>query len=72
MPASFGGRDSYPAWYRTVEANPKVHIHIRGEHLDLVARDASERYWAELIRIYPPYRGYREAADRVIPMVLCE
>ncbi|WP_264001558.1 hypothetical protein [Mycolicibacterium gadium] len=22
--------------------------------------------------MYPPYRGYREAADRVIPMVVCE
>src|SRR5215471_9470488 len=76
LPASFGGRDNNPAWYRNIEVNPKVHIQIRGEHFDLVARDARreerERYWAELIRIYPPYRGYREATDRVIPLVVCE
>ena len=76
LPASFGGRDADPGWYRNLKDDPKVHIQIRGEHLDLVARDAShdERkcYWPKLIRMYPPYRGYREAADRVIPLVVCE
>lgn len=76
LPASFGGRDASPGWYRNLKADPKVHIQIRGEHLDLIARDAdvAERnlYWRKLIRIYPPYRGYRQAADRVIPLVVCE
>jgi deazaflavin-dependent oxidoreductase (nitroreductase family) len=76
LPASFGGRADHPGWYRNLEANPKMHIQIRGEHLDLIARDAGEdernRYWPKLIRIYPPYRGYRRAADRVIPLVVCE
>jgi hypothetical protein len=22
--------------------------------------------------MYPPYKGYRDAADRVIPLVVCE
>jgi len=76
LPASFGGRDADPGWYRNLKANPKVHIQIRGDHLDLIARDATDgerkRYWPNLIRIYPPYRGYRQAADRVIPLVVCE
>ena len=76
LPASFGGRDANPAWYRNLKSNPKVHVQIRGDHLDLIARDATEderkRYWPKLIRMYPPYRGYREAADRVIPLVVCE
>jgi F420H(2)-dependent quinone reductase len=76
LPASFGGRDSHPGWYRNLKAHPRVHVQIRGEHLDLVARDANEEernlYWPRLIRIYPPYRGYREATDRVIPLVVCE
>jgi deazaflavin-dependent oxidoreductase (nitroreductase family) len=76
LPASFGGRDSNPGWYRNLSANPKVHIQIRGDHLELVARDATDeerkRYWPRLIRMYPPYRGYRQAADRVIPLVVCE
>ena len=76
LPASFGGRDSNPGWYRNLKANPEVHVQIRGEHFDLVARDATDEernlYWSKLIRIYPPYRGYREATDRVIPLVVCE
>ena len=76
LPASFGGRDSNPGWYRNLKANPEVHVQIRGEHFDLVARDATDAernlYWSRLIRIYPPYRGYREATDRVIPLVVCE
>jgi deazaflavin-dependent oxidoreductase (nitroreductase family) len=76
LPASFGGRDRHPAWYRNLRENPQVHIQIRGELFDLVARDATDeernRYWPRLIRIYPPYRSYREATDRVIPLVVCE
>jgi deazaflavin-dependent oxidoreductase (nitroreductase family) len=76
VPASFGGRDSNPAWYHNLRENPDVHIQIRGEHLDLFARDATDderrRYWPRLIEMYPPYRNYREATDRVIPLVICE
>src|SRR6201991_2180606 len=67
LPASFGGRDNNPS---------QVHIQIRDQRFDLVARVASDeerkRYWPKLIRMYPPYRGYREATDRVIPLMVCE
>ncbi|MFG1931609.1 nitroreductase family deazaflavin-dependent oxidoreductase [Mycobacterium sp. NPDC048908] len=76
LPASFFGRGENPMWYRNLKNNPKVHVQIRGEHLDLVARDATDeerdRYWPKLMRIYPPYRNYRQATDRVIPLVVCE
>jgi deazaflavin-dependent oxidoreductase (nitroreductase family) len=76
LPASFGGRNSDPMWYRNLKENPKVRVQIRDQHLELVARDASDeerdRYWPPLIRIYPPYKGYRAATDRVIPLVVCE
>ena len=65
LPASFGGRDANPGWYHNLQANPKVHVQIRGEHLDLIARDATDeerkRYWPNLIRMYPPYRNYRRS-----------
>ena len=35
-------------------------------------RRRAKGYWPMLIRMYPPYRGYRDAADRVIPLVVCE
>jgi deazaflavin-dependent oxidoreductase (nitroreductase family) len=76
LPASFGGRDEDPLWYRNLKENPDVQVQIRAQHLDMVARDATEaeceRYWPPLMRMYPPYRKYREAADRVIPLVVCE
>src|SRR6476661_862084 len=57
LPASFGGRDSNPAWYHNLQANPKVQMQIRGDHLDLIARDATDeerkRLWPNLIRMYP-------------------
>jgi deazaflavin-dependent oxidoreductase (nitroreductase family) len=76
LPASFGGRARDPLWYLNLKANPAVRVQIRAEHLDLLARDATDeerdRYWPALINMYPPYRGYRAATDRVIPLVVCE
>jgi F420H(2)-dependent quinone reductase len=76
LPASFGGRAEHPAWYLNLKANPEVEVQIGGQHLHLVARDATDdertRYWPRLIKMYPPYRGYREVTDRVIPLVVCE
>ena len=76
LPASFGGRDHDPTWYLNLKANPEVRVQVRGELMDLIARDATvaerEKYWPPLMKMYPPYRNYREATDRVIPLVVCE
>jgi deazaflavin-dependent oxidoreductase (nitroreductase family) len=76
VPATFGGRAQNPGWYLNLKSNPKVDVQIRDEQLKLVARDATDeerdRYWPPLMRMYPPYKGYREAPDRVIPLVVCE
>jgi F420H(2)-dependent quinone reductase len=76
LPASFGGRAENPTWYLNLKENPTVEVRIRAERLRLSARDATDeeraRYWPPLIRMYPPYRGYRDATDRVIPLVVCE
>lgn len=76
LPATFGGRAEHPTWYRNLKANPNVEVQIRGDLFQLVARDATDaerdRYWPPLIKLYPPYRGYRQATDRVIPLVVCE
>ncbi|MGU3499831.1 nitroreductase family deazaflavin-dependent oxidoreductase [Mycobacterium sp. C31M] len=76
LPASFGGRDHDPAWYLNVQADPRVHVQYGSDRRAMSARDATpeerNRYWPRLTRMYPPYRGYRDAADRVIPLVVCE
>lgn len=42
----------------------------------MTARDATDdgrrRYWPVLIRMYLPYRAYRDATDRVMPLVVRE
>jgi len=76
LPASFAGRAENPTWYLNLKENPAVQVQIRAERLALSARDATDeeraRYWPRLMRMYPPYRGYREATDRIIPLVVCE
>jgi deazaflavin-dependent oxidoreductase (nitroreductase family) len=76
VPASFGGREGNPLWYLNLKTNPVVQVQVRDEHLTMAARDATDeerrRYWPVLIKMYPPYKGYRDAADRVIPLVVCE
>jgi len=76
LPASFGGRDHDPAWYLNIGADPRVRVQYGPEVRDMTARDATSaernRYWPRLTRMYPPYRSYREAAGRVIPLVICE
>jgi len=76
LPASFGGRAKNPAWYLNLKADPKVRVQVRADVRDMVARDATDDerrlYWRQLTRIYPPYKGYQAAADRRIPLVVCE
>ena len=76
LPASFGGRAENPTRYLNLKENPAVQVQIRAERLALSARDAIDeertRYWPPLMRMYPPYRGYREATDRIIPLLVCE
>jgi F420H(2)-dependent quinone reductase len=76
LPASFGGRSQHPAWYLNAKAKPEVHVQIRSEQRNMTARDATyeerRRYWPVLIKMYPPYKNYREATDRDIPLLVCE
>jgi deazaflavin-dependent oxidoreductase (nitroreductase family) len=74
--ASRGGSEKNPMWYLNLKANPKVQVQIKKEILDLTARDANdeerERYWPQLVQMYPSYEDYQSWTDRVIPLVVCE
>ena len=53
-----------------------VEVQIGNERLRMCARDATDEersnYWPPLMKMYPPYRNYRDATDRVIPLAVCE
>lgn len=76
LPASYGGRDHHPAWYLNLREDPRVTVQVGPHVVDMTARDAADDerrlYWRKLTRIYPPYKGYQDAADRRIPLVVCE
>ncbi len=76
LAASRGGSDRNPMWYLNLKADPKVKVQIKDEVLELSACDANdeerERYWPQLVEMYPTYEDYQSWTDRVIPLVVCE
>ena len=74
--ASSFGRDSHPAWYHNLKANPDVRLGKGGGGARYraveVADDERARVWALADRIYPPFDDYRRragASGRTIPLV---
>jgi F420H(2)-dependent quinone reductase len=76
VPASKGGAEKNPMWYLNLKANPKVTVQIKKEVLDRTARDATDeerqKYWPQLVAMYPTYENYQSWTDRTIPIVVCE
>ncbi len=76
LAASKGGAEKNPMWYLNLKANPKVQVQIKREVLDLNARDATDeerqKYWPQLVDMYPTYEDYQSWTDRTIPIVVCE
>ena len=72
--ASFAGAPKHPAWYRNIEANPKVDLQVGRERFSGVARRASTeekaRLWPSLVAIYPAYADYQKRTTREIPVVI--
>jgi deazaflavin-dependent oxidoreductase (nitroreductase family) len=74
--ASKGGSEKNPMWYPNLKANPNVQVQIKKEVLGLTARDATDekrqKYWPQLVGMYPSYEDYQSWTDRTIPIVVCE
>ena len=74
--ASKAGGEKNPMWYLNLKANPKVSVQIKKEVLKLTARDATdderEKYWPQLVDMYPTYDDYQSWTDRTIPVVVCD
>ena len=72
--ASVGGSPKHPAWYLNLRDDPTAHIQVRGEHLDVTARTATDeekpRLWGIVNEVWPNYDTYQTRTDRVIPVVV--
>ncbi len=74
--ASYGGSAEHPAWYRNLDADPRVHVQVGAEEFDALARTATAaeraRLWVQMTRTWPEYDAYQTRTDREIPVVLLD
>jgi deazaflavin-dependent oxidoreductase (nitroreductase family) len=72
--ASMGGAPQHPNWYKNLTVNADAHIQVRGEHLDVCARTATEdekpRLWGIVAAQWPNYDVYQSRTEREIPVVV--
>jgi deazaflavin-dependent oxidoreductase (nitroreductase family) len=74
--ASNWGRRNHPAWALNLDACPEARLTVDGRERRVRARRASDeerrRYWAEAIRFWPGYEGYRRRAGRELRLYVLE
>ena len=72
--AGNNGSDRHPGWFWNLQANPNVRVEVGGDEFAAVARvaDPEERevLWDRFEKQHPVLSVYREATDRVIPIVV--
>jgi deazaflavin-dependent oxidoreductase (nitroreductase family) len=71
---SMGGAPKHPSWYHNLTANPDAEIQVRGDHIPVTTRTASDdekpRLWQIMIEVWPNYDVYQTRTDRSIPVVV--
>jgi deazaflavin-dependent oxidoreductase (nitroreductase family) len=74
--ASKGGAPDSPDWFYNLKANPDVEMELGSETVrgraTIVTGDERDRLYAEQAAAWPQFKGYEEATDRVIPVVVIE
>jgi deazaflavin-dependent oxidoreductase (nitroreductase family) len=72
--ASVGGMPKHPAWYLNLQADPRAHLQVQGQHLDVEAHTAGPedkpRLWQVMQDLWPNYDVYQSRTDREIPVVV--
>jgi len=73
--ASKGGAPSNPEWYANLIAHPsEVAIQDGPAPFDVVVRevegDERAEWWDRAVAAFPPYAGYQENTERLIPVLV--
>jgi deazaflavin-dependent oxidoreductase (nitroreductase family) len=72
--ASFGGNAEHPAWYRNLEAKPKVTVQLgsvkQSRSARITAGEERARLWAQITHDFPRYAEYQKRTTRLIPVVV--
>lgn len=71
--ASNSGKESHPAWYLNMQANPAVTVQLGKERYRAIAEDVAEEeradLWAKIVQMNKHQGEYLEKAQRKIPLV---
>jgi len=71
--ASNSGKETHPAWYLNMQANPSVAVQEGRERYQAVAEDVEEgeraALWETIVKINRHQGEYLEMAERKIPLV---
>lgn len=74
--ASKGGSDAAPLWYLNIQADPEVHVQVKGDRYTARARVATPEekpeMWRQMAEVWPDYDTYQTKTDREIPVVVLE
>jgi deazaflavin-dependent oxidoreductase (nitroreductase family) len=76
--ASKGGYHAHPDWYHNLMANPKTHVEVGTDTVDVVAHEAKgderERIWTTQKERYHGFAEYEEKTKgiREIPVIVLE
>lgn len=75
--ASKGGSPEHPVWFHNLRADREVLVqdgaeqHVRRVRL-LDEGPERDAWWRRAVAAFPPYAGYQERTDRLIPVFLLE
>lgn len=71
--ASNSGKESHPAWYLNMQANPSVTVQVGRERYRAIAEDVADAeraaLWTTIVRMNKHQGEYLKKAERKIPLV---
>ena len=71
---SKGGSPAPPQWYLNLQADPEVHVQVKGDRFVARARTASPEekpeLWKIMTSVWPDYDSYQKRPSREIPVVV--
>lgn len=74
--ASNGGKETPPAWWFNLQADPRASIQIGRKTTPVKAREVTDeeyaRIWPDAETYNPHWRDYRKTVKRHIPLVILE
>lgn len=75
--AAYGGAPQHPAWYRNLQANPRVIVEDHGRTVATQASTVTDeneyrRLWSLMTAMYAGYNHYQRHTERKIPVVLLQ